>query len=164
MQTEGAPIMTVACYCKSCQQAARRLESLPGAPAVSEHDHGTHFVMHRKDRLQCLQGRDQLREHRLTPRSSTRRVLATCCNSAMFLEFEGGHWLSVYKNRFDPDEQPPIDMRTMTADRPSVAPFADDVPSPKTHSLAFMWRLFAAWLAMGFKSPKIDYVRGTIDA
>lgn len=164
MKAVGAPIMAVACYCHSCQEAARRLESLSDAPPISEPDGGTHFVMQRKDRLEVTHGAELLREHRLTPKSSTRRVVAACCNSAMFLEFQGGHWLSIYMTRFDTADRPPIEMRTMTQDRRSDVAFADTIPSPKTHTLGFMWKLMKAWAAMGFQAPKIEYVRGSIDA
>lgn len=158
-----APIVTAACYCTSCQQAGQWLETLPGAPAILEPDGGTHFVLYRKDRLRCLRGDDQLREHRLTPESTTRRVVAQCCNAAMFLEFKGGHWLSLYKNRFDKVDRPPIEMRTMTVDRRAGVVFADTIPSPRKHSVRFMWKLLSAWVAMGFKAPEIDYVKGTLD-
>jgi hypothetical protein len=82
LAVEGPPIMTVACYCLSCQEAARRIGSLPGAGALMDSNGGTHFVMQRKDRVACKQGAELLREHRLKPTSSTRRVIATCCNSA----------------------------------------------------------------------------------
>ncbi|MGE0499706.1 MAG: hypothetical protein AB7I79_10650 [Rhizobiaceae bacterium] len=120
--------------------------------------------MFRKDRLRCLRGANQLREHRLTPKSPTRRVVAICCNSPMFLEFESGHWLSVYADRLKPAERPVLEIRTMTKYRPAGVTFTDDLPSPATHSVSFMWRLLRAWMAMGFKAPKLDYVKGAIDA
>lgn len=145
----GEPIMTVTCHCESCGKAAAEFAALPGAPRVTNAEGGTDFVMLRKDRARCLQGKDLLRAHRLTPQAPTRRVLASCCNSPMFLEFKGGHWLSVYRDRFA--EQPAIEMRTMAGDRT----FSDGIPSYRTHSAKFMWRLFRAWTAMGFRAPKM---------
>jgi hypothetical protein len=160
---EGQPIMTVACYCSSCQEAAEQIQELTGAPPILDQDGGTHFVMYRKDRIDCRLGRDRLREHRLTPASKTRRVVAACCNTAIFLEVSNGHWLSVYKDRLDPTDRPPLEMRTMTeAKRPDVT-FTDDIPSPPKHTARFMWKLLTAWIAMGFKTPRIDYVGGKID-
>jgi hypothetical protein len=164
LAVEGPPIMTVACYCLSCRDAAQRIGSLPGAEPLADSDGGTHFVMQRKDRVACQHGAKLLREHRLKPTSSTRRIIATCCNSAMFLEFESGHWLSLYKARFDPGDQPPLEMRTMTKHRRSGVEFTDDVLSPNKHTLGFMWKLMRAWGAMGFRSPKINFVRGSVDA
>ncbi len=163
LKITGTPIMTVACYCKSCQTAAVKLGSFSDAPPIMEEDGGTHFVMQRKDHVSCLKGAPYLREHRLTPDTSTRRVVATCCHSAMFLEFDAGHWLSIYAARLNPSDRPAIEQRTMTGDLPEETNFNDAIPSPKKHTFSFMWKLLAAWAAMGFKSPKIDYVKGPLN-
>lgn len=162
-EASGEPIVTATCYCTSCQTAGERLGARPGAPALLDADGGTPFVLFRKDRFRCLRGQTHLREHRLTPTSKTRRVIATCCNSAMFLEFSGGHWLSVYKDRFPAAEQPALEMRTMIKDRRPGVEFTDGVPGYKTPTGQFMWRLLKAWGAMGFRAPKINYVNGTLD-
>ena len=57
-------------------------------------------------------GQEYLEEHRLKPDSPTRRVIATCCNSGMFLDFTKGHWLTMYRNRF-PAGAPPLEMRVI---------------------------------------------------
>ena len=152
----GAEIVTSACYCASCQAAAHRFEELCPSIPVLESDGGTGFVLYRKDRVRCTKGESLLREYRLKPESTTRRVLATCCNSPMFLEFDKGHWLSLYRNRFA-FGGPPIEVRTMTRDKRPDVEFVDDVPSPATHSAGFMWKLLAAWIAMGFRIPTITY-------
>jgi hypothetical protein len=74
----------------------------------------------------------------------------------MFLDFTKGHWLTMYRNRF-PDGAAPIEMRLMTRDRRSGVELADDVPNYAGHSGKFMWKLLAAWVAMGFRSPEIAY-------
>ncbi|WP_269932723.1 hypothetical protein [Aminobacter sp. HY435] len=130
---------------------------------VLEGDGGTDFALYRKDRVRCARGADLLREHRLTASSPTRRVLATCCNAPMFLEFKNGHWLSVYRRRFRPQDRPPVEMRVMTADRRAGVEFSDGLPSYARHSGLFMWRLLSAWAMMGFRSPRIDYVQGGTD-
>ncbi|MDH7795581.1 MULTISPECIES: hypothetical protein [unclassified Beijerinckia] len=162
-ETSGEPIVTATCYCTSCQTAGQRLEARPSAPPLLDADGGTPFVLFRKDRIRCLRGQAHLREHRLAPTSKTRRVIASCCNTPMFLEFSGGHWLSIYKDRFPKAEQPALEMRTMTRDRRPAVAFTDGLPSYKTHSGRFMWKLLTAWAAMGFRAPKINYVNGTID-
>lgn len=151
----GEPIMTVTCHCDSCRQAAERLEALPGAAPVANGEGGTDYVMMRKDRLRCTKGEDLLRAHRLKPEAPTRRVLASCCNSPMFLEFKGGHWLSIYRDRFD--APPSIELRTMAGDRS----FGDAIPAYRSHSVSFMWRLFKAWVAMGFRAPAVAPVERT---
>lgn len=162
-QVDGPPIMCVACYCDSCQLAGKQLEELSGATPILEADGSSNFLMCRKDRVSCLKGQDQLSAHWLLPSSTTRRVVAECCNTAMFLEFKGGHWLSMYLNRFDQADRPPIEMRTMTKySRPGVF-FHDDIPSPNKHTFSFMWKLMKAWASMGFKVPKLDFLKGQLD-
>jgi hypothetical protein len=100
-------------------------------------------------------GQKYLEERRLKPDSPTRRVLATCCNSAMFLEFTKGHWLSIYRNRF-PNGAPPLDMRVMTKERRIGVQLADDAPNYTGRSGKFMLKLIATWIAIGFRRPQIS--------
>lgn len=150
----GDPIMTVSCYCHSCQTAARQL-AVPASPPFTGTDGGTPFVLYRKDRVE-FPSSQALREHRLSSQSSTRRVIAACCGAPMFLEFEKGHWVSVYAARIPEAERPPLEMRTMTGDAPPDTVFTDRVPSYRTHSVPFMARLLWAWVLMGFRSPAIE--------
>ena len=154
LEAVGRPILTSTCYCTSCQEAGRRFEQLASAPPVLNPDGGTDFVLYRKDRVQCVTGRENLEEHRLKPDSPTRRVVATCCNSVMFLDFTRGHWLTVYRNRF-PTEASPLEMRVMTHERRAGVELADDLPNYSGHSGKFMLKLIAAWIAMGFRRPEI---------
>lgn len=164
LELAGPPIATAACYCTSCQTAGERFEALPGGHAVLEPDGGTAYLLQRKDRVRSGKGAALLREVRLKPDSPSRRVVASCCNSPMFLEFSGGHWVSVYRKRLAPGERPAIEMRTMTMDRRPGVEFNDAIPSYRKHSGRFMWRLLVAWATMGFRAPKLDYVKGTLDA
>ena len=150
----GKPFMSVVCHCESCQEAGGQFEQLPAAEAVLDAYGGTGFALARKDRVRCLKGSEKLQEHRLKPDSPTRRVLATCCNSPMFLEFKKGHWLSMYRDRL-PDGAAPLEMRVMTRDKREGVELPGDIPNYSTHSGKFMWRLLSAWAAMGFRSPKV---------
>lgn len=154
LETAGQPIVSANCYCHSCQEAGSRLEQMPAAPSVLDADGGTAFVLFRKDRVRFTRGADKLREHRIKPDSPTRRVVAACCGSPMFLEFKNGHWLSIYRDRL-PEGAAPLEMRVMTKNRREGVELADDVPNYAIHSGKFMWRLLAAWVAMGFRVPKI---------
>jgi hypothetical protein len=155
LEAAGPPILSAACYCTSCQEAGRRFEAVPSAPAVLDPDSGTSFILYRKDRVKFLTGREYLEEHRLKPDSPTRRVVATCCNSAMFLDFTKGHWLSIYRNRFA-ETVPPLDMRIMTKERRAGVELADDVPNHSGRSGRLILKLMAAWIAMGLRSPDIS--------
>jgi hypothetical protein len=152
VETTGRPILTASCFCNSCQKAGHQFEAMPSAPPVLDDDGGTGFVLYRKDRVQCRAGAEHLAEYRLTPGSATRRVLATCCNTSMFLDFEKGHWLTLYRSRFGATA-PPIEMRVMTNDRPAGVVLSDTVPNYGGHSGRFFRKLMLAWLAMGFRRP-----------
>jgi hypothetical protein len=154
-EASGAPIMTVTCHCGSCQKAGAGFAALPGAPRVLNADGGTEFTLFRKDRVACVRGGASLRSYRLRPEATTRRVLARCCDTPMFLEFTKGHWLSLYRERLGA-AAPAIEMRVMTGDRREGVTLSDDLPNYKTHSIRFMWRLLAAWAAMGFRVPALQ--------
>ena len=147
----GSPILVSSCYCRSCQQAGQEFESLPSAPQVRDADGGTPVVLYRKDRVQCETGEGYLEEFRLKPDSPTRRVIATCCNSPMFLDFTKGHWLSIYRKRLPGGA--PIEMRIMTKERRADVMLRDDVPNYDGYSGRFMLKLILAWIAMGFSKP-----------
>jgi hypothetical protein len=151
----GTPIVSTACYCASCQEAGRRLEQLAGAPPVLDADGATACVLYRKDRVRPLRGGERLEAHRLKPESPTRRVVATCCNSAMFLDFTKGHWLTLYRGRL-PESAPPLEMRVMTSERREGVELPGDAPNYATYSGRFMWKLLTAWAAMGFRVPKVE--------
>ena len=153
IEASGEPFLNVDCHCESCRKAAAGFRELPGAPTVLNANGGTPFSMYRKDRVRFAEGSFLLEDHRLTPTAKTRRVLSTCCSSPMFLEFSGGHWLSMYRNRIA--GAGPAEMRVMTGDQRGGDALPDDLPSYKTHSPKFWWRLVSAWVAMGFRVPKV---------
>lgn len=158
----GAPILCAECCCTSCRTAGAKLQGLPGAPQFLEPSGQTRFVLYRKDRVELLRSSAPLKELRLTPESPTRRVVATCCNTPVFLEFEKGHWLSLYACLWPKERLPPLEMRTMTMDLPPGVELPNDVPNGKRQPASFMFKLLGAWIAMGFKSPKVPYVDGAL--
>lgn len=159
---EKTPIISAECHCNSCRAAGTKLQALPEAPPVLEANGGTRFVLYRKDRVRILRGAELLKELRLTPGSKTRRVVATCCNTPVFLEFQNGHWLSLYGCLWPAGTLPPLDLRTMTGDLPDGLTLSDDVPNGKRQSVLFFAKLLGAWIAMGFKSPKLTVGSGEI--
>jgi hypothetical protein len=72
------------------REAGSHFEQLASAPPVLNPDGGTDYVPYRKDRVQCVRGQEYLGEHRLKPDFPIRRVIATCCDSGMFLDFTKG--------------------------------------------------------------------------
>ena len=162
LQLEGAPILSAECLCTSCRTAGAQLQALQLARPMLEPNAGTRFVLYRKDRVRFSAGRQNLKEHRLTPRSQTRRVIATCCNTPIFLELERGHWLSLYANLWPEQTRPAIEMRTMVSDLSDASALTHDVPNAKRQPLSFFTRLIGAWIAMGFKVPKLELGREAI--
>lgn len=163
LEVERSPIISNECHCNSCRAAGARLQALPAAPRFTESNGGTRFVDYRKDRIRFHNGRELLREFRLTPDARTRRVVASCCNTPVFLEFHNGHWLSLYGCLWRKDLLPPLELRTMTSDLPRDAVLPDDVTNAKRQSASYMARLLGAWIAMGFRSPAIS-IHGELHA
>jgi hypothetical protein len=159
LEISGTPILHCICYCKNCQEGGRRLQALVGADIILGSDGGTDYVVYRKDRVCCVVGGEYLEEHRLEPEAPTRRMNARCCNTPMFLDFAKGHWLSIYRNRL-PGNLPPPTMRTNTAERPSGVNLPADMANYPGYSGKFMLKLLLAWVAMGFRRPKIEGVLG----
>jgi len=159
----GRPIMVTECLCNSCRAAASRLEKLDGARKILTDYQATRCAEYRKDRVQFVSGQKYLKEFRLTPDAGTRRVVATCCNTPLFIEMRGGHWVSLYSQLWPKDQMPPVDVRTMASDLPDPSILPNDVPNLKRHATFFYFKLFGAWVAMRFRNPKIE-VNGEIDA
>jgi hypothetical protein len=144
----GKPIITAACYCDDCHAAARTLEALPGAPPVLERDGGTSYVMYRNDRIRLTKGRERLKPFKLKETAHTRRQVASCCNTPMYMDFDSGpHWVDLYRARVQGDA-PPIEIRTCTKFAPAGTTFNDGIPSPAMHTGSFYWKLLAAWIPM----------------
>lgn len=153
----GRPVVRSACYCSDCQAASKVLASGGKVPPLAGSDGGTRVVLFRKDRVSFSKGCELLVEARLQPDSATRRVVASCCRTPMFLEFTKGHWISLYANATG--AAPPIEMRTMTKHRPAGAELPTDVPNYTGFGGRFMARLLWAWVKMGFRSPKMPTVK-----
>ncbi len=148
-EATGQPINSVVCYCDDCQEAARRIEALPGAPPLQGADGGTACILYRKDRVRCRSGEELLQFVRRSEKSPTSRAVAGCCNTAMYLDFEKGHWLLLYRARFQGDV-PPLLMRIQTKYKPATVDLSPDVSSYSSFPFAFLTKLLAARVAMLF--------------
>ncbi|MEO6102888.1 MAG: hypothetical protein ABIP44_04520 [Pseudoxanthomonas sp.] len=159
----GTPVVSTECHCNSCRSAGARLRVLAGAPSFLESNGGPRFVLYRKDRVRVLEGAALLQAFRLTPGARTRRIVASCCNTPVFLEFQGGHWLTLYACLWNKQSLPPLEPRTMTGDRTDNPPLSGDLSNLKRQSSALFAKLLGAWIAMGFRGPKIT-VNGELHA
>ena len=93
-------------------------------------------------------GAQLLDSHKIRNKSPTNRVVATCCNSAMFLGFDDArHWVSMYRGRFQGDS-PPLQMRIQTRFKPENGDVPRDLPGYASYPLRFLAKLLAARIAM----------------
>jgi hypothetical protein len=146
----GEPIGTAVCYCDDCQAAAREIEALPGAAPVADADGGTALTLFRANRFAVSRGAEHLFAYKLQQASNTRRMIAGCCNSAMFLAFDKGpHWVSTLRSRFV-GKLPPIGFRHMTKYRTSTLPYPDDIKTYSKFPARFLWLVLCDWGAMKF--------------
>ena len=145
MRADGKPIVATVCHCDGCRRAGAILQALPDAPEILDDECGTRFVLYRKDRVDLVRGGELLAEHRLDASTPTRRVVATCCNSFLFLDFTKGHWITLFEDRLVLEGE------------------AKDVPRNGRTRPMFFLRLMATWVRMGFDTPTIDYVKEEID-
>nr|WP_023842695.1 hypothetical protein [Burkholderia sp. M701]BAO19153.1 hypothetical protein [Burkholderia sp. M701] len=145
----GTPMLTAVCYCDDCQRGSAQIDALPDATPVLGVDGGTAYVLYRRDRFECTKGRELLLDLRLKETSPTKRVVAGCCNSAMYLDFTKGHWVSAYRERLHADA-PPIQMRIQTRFRPHTDSTPSDVPSYRTFPPRFIATLLMSRIAMVF--------------
>ncbi len=144
----GKPIVSSVCYCDDCQKGADRIEALPGAGVIRDPDGGTAYILYRRDRIACFKGAELLRSYKLKETSATNRVVAACCNSAMFVNFDRGpHWVSAYRARFQ-GELPPLQYRICTKFKLDGDVLPDGVPSHRGYPPGLVCKLLASRVAM----------------
>jgi hypothetical protein len=149
MEATGAPIATAICYCDDCQTGGRMIETLPNGPKVLNDDGGTDYILYRKDRARVTKGAQLLKPLKLKEGSGTNRVVATCCNSAVMLNFDGAnHWINFYRNRVVSGSVPPVQMLVCTKTAPAPDRLSKNVPNYPGHALPFIAKLLRAKLAM----------------
>jgi hypothetical protein len=85
LEAQDDPIVSTVCYCESCQDGSRQIEALPNGRRICDPDGGTAYVLYRKVRIEYPRGSELLRGLKLRDESSTRRAVAACCGSPMFL-------------------------------------------------------------------------------
>jgi hypothetical protein len=163
LRVQGAPILVSECLCDSCRAAAAHLAKLPGGSDILTAYGATPSAEYRKDRVEIVAGAQNLREFRLKRGAGSRRIVASCCNTPVFLEMKGAHWLSLYTHLWPEVARPQPELRTMTGDLHDASALPADIPNLKTHTAAFYMKLLGAWIAMGFRNPTIT-TAGTIDA
>ncbi|WP_088307878.1 DUF6151 family protein [Novosphingobium sp. B 225] len=139
-RASGDPIGTAVCYCDDCQAAAHSLAERPGAAPAADEDGGTALTLFHRKRFTCTRGADRLEQVKLRSDSATFRMIATCCDSMMYLGFERGpFWVSTLCNRFI-GPVPPVEFRHMTRYRTSSFAYPDQAPRSKGFAPRFVGR------------------------
>ncbi|UYO00149.1 MAG: hypothetical protein KIT02_02660 [Devosia sp.] len=156
LEVSGGPFITAECHCSSCRAAAQRLAALPLSRPMTASNGGVPYVLYRKDRVSFPDGTAGLAEFRLSEGAPTRRVVTSCCQTPVFTEFSGGHWLSLFAAMWPDETRPPMQIRTQTGDVPAGTTLDDSLPSGAMSTAGFYAKLLVAWIAMGFKVPKIE--------
>lgn len=148
LELTGTPVISVVCHCDDCQAGSRLIEALPGAPAILDAGAGTPYALYRNDRVRCTRGAELLEGYKLKPASTTQRMVAGCCNSAMLARLDPIlHWTPVYRDRIEPPA-PPLEMRIQTRFVPAAVTLPGDLPSVSGTPLRFVTRMVGAKLAM----------------
>jgi hypothetical protein len=143
----GAPVISVVCHCDDCQAGSAMIEALPGACRVLDAGLGTPYALYRNDRVNCTRGADRLEGFKLKPESTTSRMVANCCNSAMLVRLDPVlHWTPVYRDRIA--VPPPLELRINTRFVPEGTPLPADLPVRPGVPLRFFTRLIGARIAM----------------
>jgi hypothetical protein len=149
----GEPIIVSACYCDDCQAAAQRLAASANLASAASAGGGTEFMLFRRDRVACTRGADRLQAMRLTDASKTRRMIAGCCATPMYLAFDDKRpWVSAFRASFGANA-PPVEMRICTRFRRSEEKAEDGLRSHPGYPPAMIVRILAAWPFMLFSRP-----------
>ena len=151
IEVRGKPILSTICNCDDCQRASAALQELSGAPTILDKWGGTYYGLYRKDRVFLHDPKSAATELRIEGEEKTRRLYAACCNTPLFLDFEPGHWYSVYANLLSDSFPKPL-ARVQTKYLKGPGTPEDGVPMHSGFPFRMIFRLLAARLQMLFQS------------
>jgi hypothetical protein len=94
------------------------------------------------------EGASLLRHYKIRANSATNRVIATRCNSALFLNFDDSkHWLDVYRSRCQ-GSIPAVQMRIRTHFGREGRTVQTDIPGYSRYPISLLMKLIVAKAAM----------------
>ena len=148
-QAVGAPIVSlVFAIATIARKAPVELKRCRMRQSFRDADGGTPLLAYRDDRFRCSSGEELLVGYKITERSPTRRMVASCCNSAMFLKYAPGFWVSAYRARFEGDDLPPLEMRDQIEHRRADSDPPRDVPCYRGFPMRLFAKIISARIAM----------------
>jgi hypothetical protein len=119
-------------------------------------------MVFRRDRIACIRGAENLQAMRLRNATKTRRMLAGCCTTPMYVGFDDKRpWVSAFRTSFGPDA-PPVQMRICTRFRRPEHKAKDDLPdhpgypaadSPRSRRMAAYAVQPAGWRFAVIRAP-----------
>ena len=147
------PILVTACYSDDCQAASERLAASGNSAPLAGADGGTEFMVFRRDRIACVRGAESLHAMRLRDATKTRRMIAGCCTTPMYVGFDDKRpWVSALRAGFGAGA-PPVEMRICTRFRRPEHKAEDGVPEHPGYPAAMILRVVAVWPRMLFSRP-----------
>ncbi len=148
LRASGEPISRIVCYCDDCQAGSAQVEALPNARAVKDALGGTAYVLVRKDKVEWVKGKNLIKHYKIRENSTTRRNVASCCNSAVIVDFEGWQpWITLYGTAIV-GGCPAPQMRFFTRFAPEPARVPNDVPGYARFPLSFPLKVLRAAASM----------------
>ncbi len=157
LRLHGACEASTICHCAECQTAAVVFRDQFDRN-IAEPGGGTTFGIWRKDRVECVMGADHLAGHRLVEESPSRRVIATCCDTPMFIDRKGRPWIGVFSDRFPDDRRPQPRWRTFCKDLADEPRDGFTIPRHSGYSLPLATRRWKALLATRFNTAHLTFV------
>jgi hypothetical protein len=110
-------------------------------------------MLFRRGRIACTRGADRLQASGLTDASKTRRMIAGCCTTPMYLAFDDRRpWVSAFRASFGVDA-PPVEMRICTRFRRPEDTAEDGLLSYPGYPLAMVIRILATLPLTLFSRP-----------
>ena len=126
--------------------------SAASAP-VAERGRRHGVMVFRRDRIACTRGANRLEATKLTQASKTRRMIAGCCATPMYVAFDDKRpWVSALRALFGAMRR-----RRKCGSAPGSddrkTRFNDGLPSHPGYPFAMILRVLAAWPGMLFSRP-----------
>jgi len=146
VEATGKPFMVSACNCDDCQTGWGRIQSFENAAPVLDARGGTEQVYFRNDRVRVVKGEELLQPFKIRPQARMRRVMAKCCNTAMYSSREDYRFTSIIRARFGADA-PPLESRYFTKFSPEQPFVSDDLPSYPNLPFRISMKMLGAHLA-----------------